>query len=172
VPALAGDATPAFAFGQHDGHAQAGAGTDYQARCAGQWFTRLQRDQARGGRANRADGGGGEVVDQARGRQAEPSRQIRRINGPGQVGQACRGAIVGNRTGQRQAAAGDVRRAGIGFGQEGSQHGREIRKVGVGVTAIDNQLPVARQPEEGLGAANVTAKNHTATGAAMWGCGS
>ena len=79
----------------------------------------------------------------------------------------CRAAVIGNRAGQGEATATDLPGIGSGFGEEGGKDGGEVWKVGVGVTAMVQRFAIRRQPEQRLGAADVSDENHTATGAAM-----
>jgi hypothetical protein len=167
VPALTGDDTPAVTLWQNDGHAQAGAGTDYQARCGDIWVAGLQAGQLRSGCGHGTQRGGGEVIGQVQGGQAEALRQFFDVDVPWQVGQSCRATIVGHRAGHGETAAAYHCRVGLRVGKESGEDLAEPLEVGVGVAAICNLFPVPGQAEQRLGAAYVSDKNHTATGAEM-----
>ena len=171
MPALSGKHPPGRALGQDNGHAQAGTGPDDQAGRRRQRFSILERGSL-AGRGDCTQRGGGEVVRQAQGRQSEAVREGGAVDGPGQVGQPRGAAVIGNRAGHRETAAADQRRIGLRLGKEAGQQAGEILKVGVGETAIENQLALLRQPQQRLGPAYISDQNHTATGAAICGCGS
>jgi len=174
VAAFAGDDPIASALPDQSGDAEAGAGTEDDARGAFDRLAGVQRDDALWLDERQAVGGGGEIVGQRDARNGEATAEFACGERPWQVGEL--GVPAVGRPGDAEAGGVDGRAVGKKF----VEHALESRVVGAGEALLADDADAASrillgQCQQGLGAAEVAAEEHrvqTATWAAICGCGS